>query len=77
MSSPAEGTEPSDPLGAPCVFCGYNGQGYWQSETHTAACPWRAVGGAFERHIRKAHSAALCDQRGHHRRRGEAPDARH
>ena len=27
-------------LGAPCVFCGYNGPGYWQSGTHDWRCPW-------------------------------------
>lgn len=36
-------------LDAPCAFCGYNGDGYWQRETHTRECPWYYVGGRDER----------------------------
>lgn len=34
---------------APCFFCGYNGQGFYQAGTHGTACPWRDIGGAGER----------------------------
>lgn len=36
-------------LQAPCVFCAYNGEGYYQAGTHDATCPWFRVGGAAER----------------------------
>jgi len=36
-------------LRAPCVFCGYNGEGYYQSGRHGATCPWRDVGGLVDR----------------------------
>jgi hypothetical protein len=36
-------------LAAKCVFCGYNGQNYWQGGTHNENCPWYTVGGAHER----------------------------
>lgn len=26
-------------LEPPCVFCGYNGPGYWQPDTHKPWCP--------------------------------------
>jgi hypothetical protein len=39
-------------LRAPCVFCGYEGQGYWQEGTHDEACPWRDVGGEIHRQER-------------------------
>lgn len=32
-------------LDAPCIFCGYSGQGYWQSGTHNENCRWRNIGG--------------------------------
>lgn len=38
-----------DLLEAPCVFCGYNGRGYWQSTTHDKECPWFMLGGYEER----------------------------
>lgn len=38
-----------DPLGAKCVFCSYNGPGYWQPGTHSKSCPWHSVGGMDER----------------------------
>ncbi len=31
-------------LDAPCVFCGYNGPGYWQTGTHAKDCPWHDIG---------------------------------
>jgi hypothetical protein len=37
-------------LDAPCVFCGYNGAGYWQSGTHAKDCRWYSVGGYVDRH---------------------------
>lgn len=36
-------------LKAPCMFCGYKGEGYWQRGTHDERCPWRYVGGEFDR----------------------------
>ena len=39
----------TDILEAPCLFCGYNGKGYWQTETHDRACPWYKVGGYEQR----------------------------
>lgn len=38
-------------LDAPCVFCGYNGAGYWQAGTHAPGCRWRNVGGYEDRDI--------------------------
>ena len=38
-----------DVLGAPCIFCGYNGVGYWQGKTHSKECPWYETGGGYER----------------------------
>lgn len=37
-------------LQAPCLFCQYNGQGYWQSGSHPASCPWSTVGGIDSRY---------------------------
>lgn len=37
-------------LQAPCIWCGYNGNGYWQKGTHAATCPWHQVGGSEERY---------------------------
>jgi len=34
---------------APCVFCGYNGPGYYQVNTHAKNCPFCKIGGANER----------------------------
>jgi hypothetical protein len=34
---------------SPCLFCGYNGQGYYQAHTHAKDCPWYEVGGLEER----------------------------
>ncbi len=36
-------------LCSPCVFCDYNGQGYWQVGTHDKKCPWHKWGGGTER----------------------------
>ena len=36
-------------LDAPCVFCGYYGEGFYQSNTHKPECPWRSLGGSVER----------------------------
>ena len=36
---------------APCVFCGYNGAGFYQAGTHAEACPWYTVGGGEERSV--------------------------
>lgn len=36
-------------LDAPCLWCGYNGEGYWQPTTHELTCPWHNVGGRFDR----------------------------
>jgi hypothetical protein len=36
-------------LEAPCIFCGYSGPNYFQARTHGDSCPWRQVGGMFER----------------------------
>ena len=32
-------------INAPCVFCGYDGTGYWQKYTHDKSCPFYRVGG--------------------------------
>jgi len=34
---------------APCKFCGYNGEGYWQKGTHNKDCPFRNIGGIEDR----------------------------
>ena len=36
-------------IDAECVFCRYNGIGYWQPDTHSADCPWHGIGGSSER----------------------------
>uniref|UniRef100_A0A6M3KX25 Uncharacterized protein n=1 Tax=viral metagenome TaxID=1070528 RepID=A0A6M3KX25_9ZZZZ len=41
-----------DVLDAPCIFCGYNGVGYWQGKTHSKECPWYETGGGYERKVR-------------------------
>ncbi len=35
----------TDLLEAPCIFCNYNGSGYYQEKTHNLGCPWRDIGG--------------------------------
>jgi hypothetical protein len=39
----------SDLLGAPCIFCGYKGNLYYQKGTHRLDCPWIEIGGLDER----------------------------
>ena len=34
---------------APCKFCGYEGEGYYQRHTHKLGCKWFEVGGMQER----------------------------
>jgi hypothetical protein len=41
--------ETKDILDAPCIFCGYNREGYWQVITHDKHCPWFDLGGYEER----------------------------
>ena len=36
-------------LAAPCLWCGYNGEGYYQAGTHSQSCPWHTIGGCDER----------------------------
>lgn len=36
-------------LNGPCIFCGYNGQGYFKEMTHAQDCPWYEIGGSDER----------------------------
>lgn len=36
-------------LAAPCLWCGYNGEGYYQAGTHGQSCPWNTIGGCDER----------------------------
>jgi len=36
-------------LEAPCRWCGYSGEGYWQKNTHDKHCIWHDVGGADNR----------------------------
>jgi hypothetical protein len=46
-------------LNGPCVFCGYNGPGYWSAMTHDEHCPFYRVSGkarrksAFKNAVRK------------------------
>ena len=40
-----------DLLDAPCAFCGYNRNGYWQEGTHPPGCPWHGIGGKVEREL--------------------------
>lgn len=39
----------SNLFNAPCIFCGYSGEGYWQAGTHNKDCPCHKVGGRLER----------------------------
>lgn len=47
----AHGVEHDMPrvLDAPCFWCGYNGELYWQAGSHAESCPWRNVGGVVDR----------------------------
>jgi len=38
-----------NPLDGPCIFCGYNGRGYWQKGTHLPDCPFVDIGGEADR----------------------------
>lgn len=38
-------------LKAPCMFCDYKGQGYWQLQTHKKNCPFYNTAGEFQRMI--------------------------
>jgi len=38
-----------NPLDAPCIFCGYKGEGYWQKGTHLPDCPFVDIGGEADR----------------------------
>lgn len=48
-------------LDAPCVFCGYNGSGYWQSGTHSKDCPFHEVGGDASRADHIVSLAKPCE----------------
>ena len=39
-------------LAPPCVFCGYDGEGYWEAGTHSKTCPWFEVGGIPDRRLK-------------------------
>ena len=53
-------------LAAPCIFCGYDGQAYWQVGTHDKNCPWHKWGWKIERNdmlpdvIRKLYLSDKC-----------------
>lgn len=34
---------------APCQYCQYNGENYYQAQSHAPTCRWYTVGGQFER----------------------------
>lgn len=53
-------------LNAPCIFCGYDGQGYWQAGTHASNCPWANIGSSCfrENKLRKFIQAELARLRG-------------
>ncbi len=38
-------SEIEDILKSKCIFCGYNGAGYYQEHTHDKLCPWHSIGG--------------------------------
>lgn len=42
-------TAANEVLRAPCVWCGYSGEGYYQPGTHKPSCPWHCVGGLADR----------------------------
>lgn len=54
-----QGTEmENDILDAPCLYCSYSGEGYWQTGTHKKDCPWRNIGGEKERAEKFRETAA-------------------
>ena len=55
-------------LDGPCVFCGYNGAGYYQEETHREYCHWYHVGGCDERETKLRK---VIEDISHHAFRGE------
>ncbi len=36
-------------LEAPCIFCGYKGDLYYQKGSHNLGCPWIEIGGLDKR----------------------------
>ena len=36
-------------LGAPCLFCKYNGPRFYSAHTHKKECPFYEIGGSAER----------------------------
>lgn len=74
-------------LDAPCLWCDYKGEGYWQTGTHAALCPLHAIGGDRDREewlrswmdrpgmVVSLHLAAAIDPEddGPHRVATEAP----
>lgn len=48
-------------LAAPCRWCGYNGENYWQAGTHAKTCPWLLVGGEAARKALLAASPPAAD----------------
>ena len=36
---------------SPCIFCNYNGEGYWQTKTHNKDCPCFDVGSLEDREL--------------------------
>ena len=47
-------------LEAPCRWCGYNSEDYWQSGTHSDDCPWHRIGGSDKREaVLSAYRAVL------------------
>ncbi len=36
-------------LQSPCLFCGYNGENYWQEYSHKESCHFHPIGGIEER----------------------------
>ncbi|MBW1724076.1 MAG: hypothetical protein JRJ33_01605 [Deltaproteobacteria bacterium] len=47
-------------LDPPCIFCGYNGPGYYQVHTHKKHCPFYNIGGDWERE----HAIVVYARRG-------------
>ncbi len=49
----------NNPLDSPCVFCGYNGEFYWQRETHSGDCPFFNIAGMSDRQAWLKESLAI------------------
>ena len=60
---------------APCVFCGYNGAGFYQAGTHAKDCPWYTVGGGEERSVmlRKVVASLFKERRHSSHNKASAP----